>query len=235
MRESLDAAGIKVGMFGSPIGKTDLADDLGIELGRLDHLAGLRDVLGCSAVRIFSFYNKKAALGEEHRLQKTLSQLTTLRDRAAELGLMLYHENETGVFGDHPDDVLELAELRDGKAFGLIYDFGNYLRAGVDPWDAWQELKPHTDAFHFKDQKRSGEHVPLGQGDTQAFRILEDAVESGWSGPCTLEPHLHMSEAVLATNVHGRGDTALATHSRAEIFQIGAKVARSLLAEVGAM
>lgn len=233
VKQKLDDAGIKVSMFGSPIGKTDVTDDLGIEQKRLDHLAKMREVFDASAVRMFSFYNK-TDLPREQWKQQAFDKLTALRDQAGRLGLVLYHENETEVYGDHPDQILELAELRDGKHFKLIYDFANYQRTGVEPWANWQRLKNVTDCFHFKDQKSSGDHVPIGQGDTKAREILADAVASGWDGPCTLEPHLFMSDAVLATNVHGRGDTSLAGKSREELFAIAATVAKALLSDVGA-
>ena len=56
--EKLAAAGLTVGMFGSPLGKIDIADDMQIDLGKLEHLASLAPILGCRAVRIFSYYNK---------------------------------------------------------------------------------------------------------------------------------------------------------------------------------
>ncbi|MEM9021982.1 MAG: TIM barrel protein [Planctomycetota bacterium] len=232
VRAKLDDAGIRVSMFGSPIGKTDVADDLAIEQQRLDHLARMRDVFEADGVRMFSFYNKQD-LPREQWKQQAFDKLSSLRDQAGRLGLVLYHENETDVYGDHPDHVAELAELRDGKSFKLIYDFANYQRTGVDPWANWQRLKPVTDCFHFKDQKKSGDHVPIGQGDSQAREILADAVASGWDGPCTLEPHLFMSDAVLSTNVHGRGDTSLAGKTREELFAVAAAAAKALLAEVG--
>lgn len=231
-KQQLDGAGIRVSMFGSPIGKTDVTDDLQIEFDRLDHLAVMREILDADAVRMFSFYNK-TELPRDQWKQRAFEKLTALRDRAGQLGLVLYHENETEVYGDHPDQIMELAELRDGKSFKLIYDFANYQRTGVEPWANWQRLKPVTDCFHFKDQKTSGDHVPIGQGDTLAKKIVADAAASGWDGPCTVEPHLYMSDAVLATNVHGRGDTSLQGKSRSELFAIAAAQAKALLAEVG--
>lgn len=233
VKAMLDDAGIKVGMYGSPIGKTDIADDVSIELERLDHLGKMREVFGATNVRIFSFYNKDGLPQSEWKRQ-AFDKLIKLRDRAAELGLVLYHENETEVYGDHPDQIVELAELRN-DSFKLIYDFANYQRTGAEPWGNWQRLKPMTDALHFKDQKKSGDHVPIGKGDTMAIEIMADAVKSGWSGPCTLEPHLFMSDAVLSTNVHGRGDTSLEGMSREELFQIAAENAHALMAGCGAM
>lgn len=233
VKQQLDDAGIKVGMYGSPIGKTDIADAVDIELGRLDHLGKMLEVFGATDVRIFSFYNK-AGLPQDQWKQQSFDKLTKLRDCAAELGLVLFHENETEVYGDHPDQIVELAELRNDH-LKLIYDFANYQRTGAEPWANWQRLKPMTDALHFKDQKKSGDHVPIGQGDTMANEILADAVKAGWSGPCTLEPHLFMSDAVLSTNVHGRGDTSLEGKSREELFQIAAENAHTLLSKAGAM
>jgi sugar phosphate isomerase/epimerase len=232
VKTMLDDAGIKVGMYGSPIGKTDIADDITIELGRLDHLGKMLEIFGATNVRAFSFYNK-AGLSQDDWKAQSFEKLGALRDRAAQLGLVLYHENETEVYGDHPDQIVELAELR-SDGFKLIYDFANYQRTGAEPWANWQRLKPVTDALHFKDQKANGDHVPIGKGDTKAVEIMADAVKSGWSGPCTLEPHLYMSDAVLATNVHGRGDTSLQGKSREELFQIAAEHARELMANAGA-
>jgi sugar phosphate isomerase/epimerase len=233
VKQQLDDAGIKVGMYGSPIGKTDIADDVEIELGRLDHLGKMLEVFGATNVRAFSFYNKDGLPQGEWKRQ-AFDKLIKLRDRAAELGLVIYHENETEVYGDHPDQIVELAELRDDH-FKLIYDFANYQRTGAEPWANWQRLKPMTDALHFKDQKKSGDHVPIGKGDTMANEIMVDAVKTGWSGPCTLEPHLFMSDAVLSTNVHGQGDTSLEGKTREELFQIAAENARKLMADAGAM
>ncbi len=227
VKAKLDDAGIRVGMYGSPIGKTDIADPTQTELDRLDHLAAMRGVFGATGVRIFSFYNKAGVSQEDWRTQG-FDKLDQLIQRAEQHGLVLYHENETEIYGDHPDQIDELAQLRGGH-FKLIYDFANYLRTGADPWENWQRLKPVTDALHFKDQKANGDHVPIGQGDTMASEILADAVKSGWSGPCTLEPHLFMSDAVLATNVHGRGDTSLAGKPRGELFQIAAQAAHGLM------
>lgn len=233
VKQLLDDAGVRVGMYGSPIGKTDIADDIDIELKRIDHLGKMLDVFDATNVRAFSFYNKDGVPRDEWKAQ-SFDKLTKLRDRAAELGLVLYHENETEVYGDHPDQVVELAELRN-DSFKLIYDFANYQRTGAEPWANWLRLKPTTDALHFKDQKSNGDHVPIGKGDTMAQEIMADAVKTGWSGPCTLEPHLFMSDAVLSTNVHGRGDTSLEGKSREELFQIAAQYAQALMSQAGAM
>jgi len=227
-----EAAGIRVNMFGSPIGKIDIADDLQTDLDKLEHLGRLKGVFGCDAVRMFSYFNKADAPLDQWRA-KAMDNLRRLRDKAGQLGLVLYHENESDIFGDHSDRVLEIAELRDGKTFKLIYDFANYIRTGEAGWDTWRKMKDKTDCFHFKDQKTTGEHTPMGEGDTDARRILEDAAKAGWEGGCTLEPHLKFSKAVLATHASGTGSQALADLDEKQLMQVAIERAKALLDDLG--
>ncbi len=220
VKTKLDDAGIKVNMYGSPIGKIDIADDLQIDLDKLSHLAKMRDVFGATAVRIFSYYNKKNNQPKDVWQAESLRRLEALARHAGQLGLVLYHENESGIFGDAGDDVQVLAQLRDGKTFKLIYDFANYIRTGEDGYDTWQKCKDNTDCFHFKDQKKSGEHVPMGQGDTDAEKIVTEAVTAGFDGPVVLEPHLRHSAAVLATHASGQGMQALKDMPQEDVFQV---------------
>jgi sugar phosphate isomerase/epimerase len=226
------AAGITVNMFGSPIGKIDLADDIAVDLARLEHLGKLKDIFGCTAVRIFSYFNRAGAAKDLWRTE-ALDRLRQLADAADRLGLVLYHENESDIFGDHSDDVLAIAELRDGRTFMLIYDFANYLRTGEAGAATWAKLKDKTDCFHLKDQKTGGEHVPIGQGDTGATAILKDAADAGWIGGCTVEPHLRHGGAVRATGARGTGMQNLAELTDAQCFQLAADQAVKLLGELG--
>ncbi|GAB4192088.1 MAG: sugar phosphate isomerase/epimerase [Phycisphaeraceae bacterium] len=224
----LDMAGVTVHMYGSPIGKIDITEDFQTDLDRLEHLARMRDVFGANAVRIFSYYNRTVKDKQTWR-RESLDRLKRLRDRAGQLGLVLYHENESEIFGDHPEDVALIAELREPETFRLIYDFANYLRTSVPPMTCWEMFRDRTDCFHFKDQRRDGQHVPMGQGDTEAEAIIRDAISRGWSGSCVVEPHLTHSEAVVATGVHGTGDASLASLSPADSFAVAVKAAKDLI------
>ncbi len=229
-----EAAGVRVQMFGSPIGKIDLADDLRIDLDKLEHLGKLKDVFGCDKVRIFSFFNKKAGYDHKRWQAESIDRLSRLSDLAQKLGLVLYHENESHIFGDRAEDCMAIAEKLRGESFKMIYDFANYIRTGQDGWTTWQICKDATDCFHFKDQKKTGEHVPMGGSeDTHAERILRDAKESGWSGPCTIEPHLTHSSAVVATGVHGTGSQTLKDMTPADTFQVACDAAHAILKKVG--
>lgn len=233
VREKLDAAGIGVCMFGSPIGKIDIADDFAIDLAKLEHLGKLKPILGCDKVRIFSYWNKQGADEDAWRLE-SLRRLEQLKQRAGELGLELYHENEKHIFGDTCDRVEIIADALHGDNFKLIFDFDNYNQCGDDVWDNWLRLRDRTDAFHLKDSTAENMHVPIGQGNGKAREILADALSRGWSGPLALEPHLKRSAAVVATGPSGQSNEAIKDMGTFDAFQVGASAAREVLDAVGA-
>lgn len=239
VKKQLDDGGIKVCMYGSPIGKIDLADDFEIDIKRLKHLGELKNIFGASAVRMFSYYNKKRGGDDATWQRESVERLLKLADLAGELGLVLYHENELGIYGGMLEQVCALRDLvhaKNPEHFKMIFDFDNYNQNGDDVWADWQELGASTEAIHLKESKRQPDggyqHVPAGEGDGHIPQILADLAKRGWEGPLTLEPHLARSQGVLATGAHGRPNAALADMSEKEVFLVAAEAARKLLAAV---
>ena len=231
VKKQLDDAGIAVAMFGSPIGKIDIADDFQTDIARLRHLGELAPILGCRAVRMFSFFNKEEKSKIEWQA-KSLSRLEQLRDEAAKLDLVLYHENERHIFGDLCEDVLHLAELRDNN-FKLIFDFDNYNQSGENAWENWGQLADKTDAFHLKDSLNK-QHTPVGQGGGFVREILTDALARGWSGPLSVEPHLSHSGAVAATGPSGVANEQFSKLPAPESFHIACETALQLMRDIKA-
>lgn len=233
IKAKLDDAGIKVQMFGSPIGKIDINDDFSKDVARLNHLSELAPVLGCHAVRIFSYFNQAGRPHSEWR-GISIDRLTALRDQAEKLGMVLYHENERHIFGDVDLDVATIGkEVRDGKAFRTIFDFDNYSQGGQDAWTAWQLLKHDVDGIHLKDSVNN-QHVPVGQGVGSVEKILRDALASGWTGPLSVEPHLGHSGAVAATGPSGVENQSYKDMPEAERFILACNTATALLRKIGA-
>jgi len=232
IRAKLDVARIQICMFGTPIGKIDIADDFEPDMARLEHLGRLKELLGANAVRIFSYYNAHGATASQWQ-KVSLQRLQKLRDRAYQLGLVLYHENERHIFGDRCLQIEVLAAtLRDGETFRLIFDFDNYNQSGDDVWDNWLHLRDYTDAIHLKDSDAKNCHVPVGQGNGCVRRILVDAHSRGWGGPMIVEPHLSRSKAVAATGAHGTIHESFANMSEADSFNIAVMEAKKLIAEI---
>ena len=239
VKEKLDAAGITVGMYGSPIGKIDITEDFTTDQNRLKHLGKLKKVFGATNVRTFSYFNKDNADIEEWA-GESIDRLRQLCAIADDTGLVLYHENELGVFGG---PLAQVQMLRDELCpqfpdqFKLIFDFDNYNQCGEDVWENYQSLIAHTHAIHLKESKKTEDgnfqHVPVGQGDGQIEKILTDLASRDWDGPLTLEPHLARSPAVLATGPHGQANASLADMSDAECFLAAAEAATALLKKIG--
>lgn len=232
VKHKLDDAGISAQMLGSPIGKIDIADALESDLQKLRHLGEVAPLLGCNAVRMFSYYNAGNAPHAQWMAQ-SLSRLETLRDEARKLDLVLFHENERHIFGDLGDDVLQIAALRD-ENFKLIFDFDNYQQSGEDVWATWQKLADVTDSFHLKDSTADNKHVPAGQGNGKIKKIIADAVKRGWSGPVAVEPHLTHSGAVAATGPSGAANEAFSAMPPEESFHLALEAAKSVLDAAGA-
>ncbi len=230
-KAKLDEAGLGVQMFGSPLGKIDIADDFDIDLKKLRHLGELAPLFDCHAVRIFSYFNKHEAAKSEWEAI-ALDRLGQLRDEAKALGLKLYHENERHIFGDLGHDVKKLAELRN-ENFATIFDFDNFNQSGEDVWGTWELLSDVTDSIHLKDSTTENQHVPVGQGNGQVERILRDAVSRGWSGPLAVEPHLSHSKAVAATGPSGVRNEAFSAMSSADSFHIAVETAQELISRIG--
>lgn len=233
-REQLDAAGLTVGMFGTPIGKLDITDPFQKDLDRLEHIAQLADLFACRLVRIFSYYNRTNLDKADWRNQ-SLERLGKLKDRAASLNLTLFHENERDIFGDRCEDVLAILDAHhDGRTFKSIFDFDNFNQSGEDVWECWVRLRDRIDAFHLKDSDASCQHVPIGQGASRAKDIFADALARGFAGPLSLEPHLAHSPAVLATHASGRANQALKDMSPTEVWLLAAREAKELLGNLKA-
>jgi sugar phosphate isomerase/epimerase len=234
VRKKFDDAGLAVNMFGTPLGKIDIADDFESDRKKLAHLSELAPIFDCFALRIFSYYNKENRPEAEFQTE-ALRRLNILKEDARRYGLILFHENEHGIFGDTGERSVLLAnELRDEKTFKLIFDFDNYNQVEGNVWQTWERLRHATDAFHLKDSTKEKQHVPVGQGNGCAREILNNANRLGWIGSLSVEPHLSHSKAVMATGPSGRQNEEFAAMSLPDSFHAAVTIAQNLIEEIGA-
>lgn len=177
VKAKMDAAGMSCCMFGSPIGKIDVTDDIEIDLEKLRHLAKLKPIFGTNKVRMFSYHNKNKIPAPEFE-RAAIERVGQLKALAKELGMCLYHENEKGIYGEQLQETLNLLRThRDGETFFGIFDASNFNQSGDDCWVNWQALRDHTDALHLKDSDDDGAHTPVGQGNGFYAQILADLVK----------------------------------------------------------
>jgi sugar phosphate isomerase/epimerase len=234
IKKQLDEADITVNMLGTPLGKIDIADDFETDRKKLAHLAELAPIFECFSLRIFSYYNQENRPEDEFR-EEALRRLNLLKEDARRFGLVLFHENERDIFGDSCErNLILIEELRDDKTFKTIFDFDNYNQVGENVWDNWLRLREATDAFHLKDSTAQHQHVPIGQGNGHAQEILSDALNRGWIGSLSVEPHLAHSDAVMSTHAGGSQNQEYGKLPLPDSFHAGVTIAQQLLEDIRA-
>lgn len=191
LKKLLDAAGMGLSAIGSPIGKVKLSDPWEPHLARFERACALAVRFGTPNIRIFSFYPHEDGQPWAAHRGTVLSRLQLLTHLAVAHGLRLLHENESRIYGESPDHVVDLLTALNSPNFRAVYDPANYVHGGHDPWDAWRRTKAWTVHLHIKDWVHGEEKGCLaGIGQGRIAEVLADAAEDGFRGFATLEPHL---------------------------------------------
>ncbi|MBR2465361.1 MAG: sugar phosphate isomerase/epimerase [Clostridia bacterium] len=170
-KKALDLYGIKVSSIGSPLGKIKLGDGMTAHLETARHIFEAANVFETGFVRVFSFY---APDGNDIRKMKgdVLDSLEKLVLLARKYGVTLCHENEAKIYGDVPERVVEILDHFGGEV-RCVFDMGNYVLEGIDPYPkAYELLKKHVAYFHIKDALFEGAIVPPGKGNAKIKEIL---------------------------------------------------------------
>ncbi len=188
-RRRLDDFVIKVSAIGSPLGKIKLDGDIDSHLQAACRVFEAANIFETKFVRIFSFYapDGKSITDMKGEVLACLEKLVAL---ARSYNVVLCHENEARIYGDTP---LRCKELLDhfGGELKCVFDMGNFVLEGVEPYAAYELLKKDIAYFHIKDALSQGAIVPAGKGEAKIKEILsahkEYAREDFF---VSLEPHL---------------------------------------------
>ena len=188
-KQVLDDFGIKVSTIGSPLGKIALDGDLTAHLEVAKRVFETANTLDVKNIRMFSFYLPENKTREECR-GRVLIELERLVKLAEEYSVTLCHENEALIYGEAPENCLEIVKYFNGK-IRCVFDMGNFVLDGYNPMSAYKLLQSHIEYFHIKDALYAGAIVPAGKGEAQIKEILEDYKANGKNDTfITLEPHL---------------------------------------------
>lgn len=185
----LAAHGIKASAIGSPLGKINLADDFDEHLDLAKNCFENALVLGAKYIRAFSFYLREGQSREQAR-GAVIDKLGRLIELADSYGLIICHENEANIYGEQPEYCKDLLDSFGGR-LKAVFDMGNFVLDGSDPYSAYCILKEHIAYFHIKDSLSKGAIVPPSCGEAQIERILRE--HKGYSDTdffVSLEPHL---------------------------------------------
>jgi sugar phosphate isomerase/epimerase len=200
VRRALGNAGVRVSAIGSPVGKIDVRAPLGPELARMRRVADIAAGAGTAIVRVFSFFIPPGEPPGRYR-QEVIDRMAALAAVAEELGLVLAHENEKGIYGDRPERCAELIAAVGSPALRATFDAANFVRCGVRPHaEGYGLLRPYLVYLQVKDALwATGEVVPAGQGDGEVRDTLAALNNSGFEGYVSLEHTWHRRDATAAS------------------------------------
>jgi sugar phosphate isomerase/epimerase len=188
-RSMLDAAGMRVGAIGSPLGKTRLEDGWEVVAEQLRACVRACEALDTRLVRVFSFFVDPGRDGALRN--QVLDRMGRMAAVAESAGLMLVHENEKGIYGDTPERCVDLLDAVASPALAACFDVANFIQVGVrDVRGAWDLLAPRVRHVHVKDALADGTVQPAGQGLGEWAYLVERLVATGYEGLLSLEPHL---------------------------------------------
>lgn len=191
IRSKLEANDMGVISVGSPIGKVKVTDPWPGHFDKFKHAVELAEYFEAPFIRIFSYYPPEKGTDIKKHRDEVLRRMRAKVDYVRNHDVVLVHENEKGIYGEHGSECLDLMETIKSPKLRTAFDFANFVEAGDSVMDNWKLLKPYTVHIHVKDCRRSdGKMVPAGQGDGEIGPILKDAYESGYRGFLTMEPHL---------------------------------------------
>jgi len=158
--------------------------------------------LGCRLIRTMSYPN--AGWPEQKWRDEAVSRLRMLAEMAKDADIILAHENCDGWGGQGPKQTLELLERVGADNLKLVFDTGNPVAHGQDPWAYYEAVREHLVHVHIKDgvlQDAQMRYSFPGEGAGRVKEVVRDLLGRGYRGGLSIEPH-------LAAIVHeGKGAT----------------------------
>ena len=226
LKQKLDAAGIRVGSLGSPIGKYGIDEDFESYKTVFEKALTACRILGTDRMRMFSFFVGQDELKEKRA--EVLTRLAYMTRRADEVGVKLCHENESRIYGQMPKEVADL--LSSLPSLYGIFDPANYVENGADPLEGIRATLPSLSDLHIKDAASDGTILPAGEGEGHIDEVL-DLVNAHTDAPVmlTVEPHLRLFDAFGKIDAHtlkgkhafknNRESFAFAVHALEEVLR----------------
>ncbi len=192
---ALDEAGLKVTGFASAIGNwsRNIREDFAVDRKELETAAVRMRGLGVKFIRTMSWVGD--GVDDDAWRDEALRRYQELAKIAEDNGVILAHENCTGWAGQSADHMLRLLDAVKSDNLTILFDIGNTVGHGEDPWEFYQAVRPHISYVHIKDRYKSAPGEPAryaypGEGDAQVARIIADLDRTGYQGVASIEPHV---------------------------------------------
>lgn len=192
IKPKLEEYKVKVSSIGSPIGKVFIDDEEGFnkQVDLLEKLCKMASILECKYIRMFSFYIPKGKNPDDYR-DEVIKKLSIFTEIAKKHNIILLHENEKDIYGDISSRCLDILKSVNSDNFKAIFDFANFVQCMENTKECYELLKEYIVYYHIKDaNRRDNQNVVCGTGEGKIEEILTDAIQNGYKGFITMEPHL---------------------------------------------
>jgi sugar phosphate isomerase/epimerase len=192
--ERLGESGIAISCFASQLcnWSRPITKHFDIDRGELARAIPRMQRTGCRFIRTMSYPN--AGWPEQEWKEEVFARLRVLARMAEDAGVMLLHENCNGWGGLGPEQSLELLETVGSPAFKLLWDTGNPIGHGQDPWEYFSAVKEHVAYVHIKDaaagQDGTVRYTYPGEGQGRVEDVVRDLLAGGYASGFSIEPHL---------------------------------------------
>ncbi len=201
----LAAADLAIAAFGSSIANwaSQITDPFEVTLERVERAIPRMRCLGTRFVRVMSYAVLKDESGADLPDQMDAERFRRLREiksRFDDAGLTMVHENCMNYGGMSISHALRTLDAVPGLRW--VFDTCNPLfnedrdNPGhqQDPWAFYQAVKPAISHIHIKDGiydpiKKDCHYTLPGEGHGDVARIIGDAIDSGYDGFLSIEPH----------------------------------------------
>ena len=194
--EKVTEAGMKVSCFGSAIANwaRPITCDPAIDIEDLKRAIPRMRRFGTRFIRVMSYPNDKDhPLPEAAWRAEAVRRMRTLAKMAEDGGVILAHENCSGWGGlSSANSNILLGEVN-SPALKVVFDTGNPVTYGQDPWAYYQDVCREIVYVHIKDARLlEGKEVYTycGEGDGRVKDIVRDLLAKGYAGGISIEPHL---------------------------------------------
>jgi len=197
-------AGVSVNCFGSCIANwgKNLTDPTDASLDETRRAIPRMHRLGTKLVRIMSYAALPDRGPDDQMKEERFRRLREIVTLFTDAGIQPVHENCMNYGGMGWPYTLELIENAPGLK--LVFDTGNPIfsddRTKPQPypkqsaWEFWTHVKEHVAYIHIKDGRVDEEGKTIytwgGDGDGNVKEIIKDALDGGYDGGISMEPHL---------------------------------------------
>jgi sugar phosphate isomerase/epimerase len=196
IREKVTEAGLQVSCFASELANwaRPISGDFQLDVDQLRTAVPRMHKCGTEFIRTMSWPNDmNNPLGDDDWRDEAIRRMRELAKVAEDGGVTLVHENCSGWAGQGPEQSLRLLEEVGSERLKLVFDTGNTLGHGQDPWEYYRGVKDHIVYVHVKDRKMADgkeQACYCGEGDARVCDILTDLYAAGYRGGVSIEPHL---------------------------------------------